>query len=138
MYRTAEQLIKSVDLLVPVPIHFRKLLGRKYNQSELLARGLRDMSGVSYEPMILIKSKPTPQQEGLTRERRGKNIIGSFGVNEKYAHLLSNKNVLLVDDVFTTGSTVNECSRILKKHGASHVSVLTLAKVALGKDVIYS
>jgi ComF family protein len=133
MYRAAEQLMESMDLLIPVPIHFRRLLERKYNQSELLARDLQRLSGLIYEPRILIKSKPTPRQEGLTRKRREKNITGSFDVDKKYQPLLAGKNVLLVDDVFTTGSTVDECSSILKKHGASSVVVLTLAKVVLSK-----
>jgi predicted amidophosphoribosyltransferase len=86
---------------------------------------------VSYEPRILQKSKQTPQQEGLTRERRQINVIGSFGINRNYAQLLQNKKIVLIDDVFTTGATVNECSRVLKKHGAATVTVVTLAKVVL-------
>ncbi|MDR2794979.1 MAG: ComF family protein [Holosporaceae bacterium] len=131
MYRVGEKYVKEADLIIPVPIHFRKLLKRKYNQSELLAREIALLGGASYEPRILQKSKRTPQQEGLTRKRRQQNVIGSFGVAKDYVHLLAQKKVVLVDDVYTTGATVNECSRVLKKHGAAAVTVVTLAKVVL-------
>jgi ComF family protein len=131
MYRVVEKYIKEADLIIPVPIHFRKLLKRKYNQSELLAREIALLGGVSYEPRILQKSKRTPQQEGLTRKRRLLNVIGSFDVAKDYVHLLSHKKIVLVDDVYTTGATVNECARVLKKHGAEVVTVVTLAKVVL-------
>lgn len=70
-------------------------------------------------------------QEGLSGNQRRKNIIGSFGINEKYEHLLQNKRILLIDDVFTTGSTVNESAKVLKKHGTKEIFVLIIAKVVI-------
>lgn len=129
MYRVSILEIESSDLIIPVPIHLLKRFKRKYNQSELLAQKINKISGIVYEPRILKKIKQTLAQEGLSGNRRRKNVIGSFGVDEKYKHLLKDKRILLIDDVFTTGSTVNECSKILKKHLAKEVIVLTLARV---------
>jgi ComF family protein len=130
LWRASQDVIKDFDIIVPVSIHFLKRLKRKYNQSELLAQKLGILSGISYEPRILRKEKQTPQQEGLSRNARLKNVRNSFEINLQYAHLLRNKNVILVDDVLTTGATVNECSHNLKKHGAKKVIVLTVARVS--------
>jgi ComF family protein len=131
IHSAAQNVLQSADLLVPVPIHFLKRLKRKYNQSELLAQELEKLSGIPHEPRILQKKKRTPQQEGLSKIMRLRNINGSFSVNEKYKNLLEKKNVLLIDDVLTTGATVNECAKVLKKHGAEKVTVLTVARVTL-------
>lgn len=133
MYKAASLEIESSDIIVPVPIHFLKRLKRRYNQSELLARCIGKISGVEYEPRILNKIKKTSSQEGLSGAERRKNIVGSFDVNKKYKDLLLNKSVLLVDDVLTTGSTANECAKILKKNGAKRVFVATFARVELFK-----
>lgn len=135
MHRVAEKDLLAADMIIPVPISMRKRLKRKYNQAELLAMELSKLSGIIYEPRILIKKKNTRPQEGLSRISREKNLSGSFGINEKYAHMLSGKNIALVDDVMTTGSTANECAKVLKKHGVSHVTVLTIARVTMGEQV---
>ncbi|MDR2646293.1 MAG: ComF family protein [Holosporaceae bacterium] len=131
LWRASQDIIKDYDIIVPVPIHFLKRLKRKYNQSELLAKKLETLSGITYEPRILRKEKQTQQQEGLSRNARLKNVKGSFGINPKYANLLRDKNVILVDDVLTTGATANECSRNLKKYGAKKVTILTIARVSV-------
>lgn len=131
MYRSAVSEITKADMLIPVPIHFFKRLKRKYNQSELLAREISRLSGIKYEPRILKKIKQTLPQEGLSGKARRKNIAGSFGIDEKLGSLILNRKIILVDDVFTTGTTVNECSKILKNLGAQTVVVITLARVVL-------
>ncbi|MDR1560919.1 MAG: ComF family protein, partial [Holosporaceae bacterium] len=123
MYRVSENDIKNADIIVPVPIHFIKRLKRKYNQSELLAMELEKLSNIIYEPRILKKIKRTNQQEGLSREKRLKNVKGSFGIDQNYAEILHSKTVVLVDDVLTTGATVNECAKVLKQAGATKVIV---------------
>jgi ComF family protein len=128
MYRAAEREVQHADVITTVPIHMWKRIRRKYNQSELLASEISKISGVHYEPRILEKTKNTKQQEGLSRKHRMKNVVGSFGINEKYKNFVKNKNIILVDDVFTTGATVNECSAILKMHEAKNVTVVTIAK----------
>jgi ComF family protein len=131
LWRSCDQHLHSVDLIIPVPIFFWKRLVRKYNQSELLSLELSKLTKIAYAPDILLKTKNTTQQEGLSGNRRRKNVIGSFGVAEKHQQRLKNKRILLVDDVFTTGSTVDECAKVLKKHGAISVMVITLARVVL-------
>jgi ComF family protein len=131
LWRVSKDIVDDSSIIIPVPIHFFKRLKRKYNQSELLAQRLGMLGGILYEPRILRKEKNTPQQEGLSKNTRMKNINGSFGVDPKFSYLLSGKNVILVDDVLTTGATANECSKILKRHGAKKVFVLTVARVSL-------
>ncbi|MDR3187296.1 MAG: ComF family protein [Holosporaceae bacterium] len=129
MYGACAKDMADADIIVPVPIHFLKRLKRQYNQSELLGMELQKLSGIPYEPRILKKIKRTDPQEGLSRERRLRNVRGSFGVDENYVPLVDGKSVILVDDVLTTGSTANECSRVLKKHNAAKVIVVTVARV---------
>lgn len=131
MYKTAVLEIESSDTIVPVPIYFLKRLKRKYNQAELLGKYISNISKINYEPRVLEKIRKTIPQEGLSGAERRKNIAGSFGINLKYRDLIRDKDILLVDDVFTTGATVNECSKILKESGAKKVRVITLAKVVL-------
>jgi ComF family protein len=104
-------------------------LKRKYNQSELLAQELSKLTGISNEPRALQKIKNTRQQEGLSARSRRVNVVGSFGIDERHRHLIADKNILLVDDVITTGSTVNECAKVLKMHEARKVIVVTIARV---------
>jgi ComF family protein len=131
MYRAAKDIVS--DLIVSTPIHFFKRLKRKYNQTELLAQELGRLFAIHYEPRVLTKEKPTIPQEGLTRYSRLTNVKGSFGVDSRYAPLLSGKVVMLVDDVMTTGATADECAKILKKHGAEKVIILTAARVSFAK-----
>lgn len=131
MLRSCKEELRGVNLIVPVPISFFKRLVRKYNQSELLSLELSKLTNIAYIPDVLLKIKNTMQQEGLSGDRRRKNVLGSFGIAVSRKHLLVDKQILLVDDVFTTGSTVNECAKVLKKHGATSVTVITLARVVL-------
>ena len=125
MYSNAIENFNKADAIVPVPIHLLKRLKRKYNQSELLAMELSDLSGKKYVPDLLKKIKPTSSQEGLTRNQRLKNLKRSFSVAKK----TECQRVILVDDVFTTGATLNECSKVLKENGVKHITTVTLAKV---------
>lgn len=134
MYRVGQGNLIDADMIIPVPISLFKRFRRRYNQAELLAMELSKLSGVTYEPRILRKVKSTLPQEGLSRLSRLKNLAGSFGVSEKYKSLLKDKNVVIVDDVMTTGTTVNECAKILKKYGCRYVSVLTIARVILNSS----
>lgn len=139
IYRVGQKILLNADMIIPVPISLLRRFQRKYNQTELLAMELSKLSGVPYEPRILRKSKSTHSQEGLSRLSRKKNLLGSFDVSEKYKHLLSDKSIVLIDDVMTTGATANECAKTLKKQGCRYVAVLTLARVTLnpsGNDVV--
>jgi ComF family protein len=125
---------EEVDLILPVPLHNAKFRKRGFNQSYLLIRRWKSISapmvdkvvGIPVNTDILIRSKATVSQTGLGRQQRLKNIKGAFRV--KIPEKVIAKKVLLVDDVYTTGATVNECARVLLKAGAERVDVLTVAR----------
>ena len=115
------------DVVVPVPMHVSKLREREYNQSALLALGLARGIGVRCDFLSFRKTRDTrPQIEFGNEEERRRNVRGAFSVAGPGA--FRDKSVLLVDDVFTTGSTSDECAREILKSGASGVSVLTLSR----------
>lgn len=115
------------NLILPVPIYISKLREREYNQSAILGCELSKALGCEYDPFTLKKIKDTPPQISLeTTGDRKRNVRNFFYVSD--VKKIRNKSVLLVDDVFTTGSTVNECSRVLLKAGATSVQVLTLMR----------
>jgi ComF family protein len=115
----------SLDLLIPVPLHTRRLRERGFNQALLLVKDLSRRTGIPYRKTILQKKKSTIPQVNLSRAEREKGLRGTFHVIGKEE--LSGLSVLLIDDVYTTGATVNECSKVLLKGGAERVDVLTLA-----------
>ena len=117
----------SLDLLIPVPLHTRRLRERGFNQSLLLVRELSRQTGIPYRKSILQKKKSTIPQVNLSGVEREKELRGTFHVIGKEE--LSGLSVLLIDDVYTTGATVNECSKVLLRGGAKKVDVLTLAHV---------
>jgi ComF family protein len=117
----------SFDLLLPVPLHTQRLRERGFNQALLLVKELSRRIGIPYEKTILQKKKPTIPQVNLSGVEREKGVKGAFHVNGKKEKELEGKSVLLVDDVYTTGATVNECSKVLLRGGAGRVDVLTLA-----------
>lgn len=131
MYGVSEQEIKNSHAIIPVPISFYKRIRRKYNQSELIAQKISQLSGIKYEPRILIKQKNTQDQEELSAQKRKRNLIGAFSLNKHAFDKINGKKVVLVDDVFTTGATANECSKILKKNGAVSITLITLARVLI-------
>ncbi|RLB07958.1 MAG: ComF family protein [Deltaproteobacteria bacterium] len=116
-----------VDLIVPVPLHVRRLRQRGFNQALLLAKELSKRTGIRYGQRVLRKVKDTPFQSTLKGTERRKNIKGAFHVNN--TEEARGKSILLVDDVCTTGATVNECARTLLNGGAERVVALTLARV---------
>ncbi|MCE9507680.1 MAG: ComF family protein [Alphaproteobacteria bacterium] len=129
MLRAGQELIGQADFIVPVPLHHRRLRERRFNQSALLAQEIAKASGQIYIPDALLRTRHTLPQKGLKARERDKNVRGAFAVNDSYHSRLRDKNILLIDDVFTTGATLNECARVLKAAKASSVSVLTIARV---------
>jgi ComF family protein len=122
------ELCRDADVITPVPLHRWRLLRRRYNQAALLARGLAKRCHRPFTADILQRSRATASQGHLSGSARRKNVKGAFLVRRKWRDHLKGNHVVLVDDVFTTGATVEECARILKKHGADKVSVLTLTR----------
>lgn len=127
MHRAGAPLFPGTDFLVPVPLHWRRLWRRRFNQSALLAFGLATETGITCLPDMLRRERYTRPQMRLKREERLKNVRHAFMLHDKYAALVQGKVILLVDDVRTTGATVDACARALKKAGAKEVRVLTLA-----------
>lgn len=118
-------------LLVPVPIHRWRLLKRKYNQSALLAKKLASMKPleVGYDALLRVKNRPP--QASLPRQQRLKNLSGAFKVHPRWAETIKGRPIMLIDDVMTTGATVNACAKALKKAGSGRVYCLTLARTVL-------
>src|SRR5438093_8414464 len=116
-------------VVVPVPLHRRKLRQRGFNQAELITRAaLKHIGGerVALKPGLLKRRRETQSQIGLTRRQRRENMRGAFAVAHPYA--VKGQEILIVDDVFTTGTTVSECARVLRRSGASKVYVATVAR----------
>lgn len=112
---------------MPVPMYAKKKAIRGYNQAELLAKCLANEIGIiQYKNEILLKILDTKKQSTLNKKERSQNLIGAYKTQN--AEILQNKNIILVDDIFTTGSTANECSKMLKQAGANKIGVLTIAK----------
>ena len=114
------------DLIVPVPLHPKRLRWRAFNQSLLLAREIGRGCTVPVDPFVLRRDRPTPPQTQLPEDERRKNVRRAFSLNADRS--VDGKSILLVDDVYTSGATVNECSRVLKRGGAKEVFVVTLAR----------
>jgi len=113
-------------LTIPVPLHRRRLRERGFNQSLLLAKALSSYLGTQLDYLCLIRKRHTRAQTGLGKEERRKNVKDAFSVISP--HIIEGRKIILVDDVFTTGYTLNECARTLKKSGATAVICLTLAR----------
>ncbi len=114
------------DLLVPVPLHPKRLRERGFNQALVLGRAMARREGVPCMGFVLRKTRPSEPQIHLNPEEREKNVRGSFAVADPPK--VRGKRVLLIDDVMTTGSTVDECARELSKAGATQVDVFTMAR----------
>lgn len=115
-----------IDTIVPVPLHYERLRQRGFNQASLLARGLGSLLQIPVNYSSLKRTRWTEPQIGLSRNQRAVNVKGAFGLRAK--EKIKGKGVLLLDDVLTTGETVNQCVRVLKDGGAREVMVLTVAR----------
>jgi ComF family protein len=127
--RAGATLIADADLIVPVPLHWTRLWQRRYNQSALLAQAVRAAStrpGPIVVPDLLVRRRRTPPQGRRTRSQRAENVRSAFRL--KRGADVAGKRVLLIDDVLTSGATVEECARILRRAGAAGIDVLTLAR----------
>lgn len=130
MVKTAAEAFKDADFIISVPLHRLKLLKRLYNQASLLARRISKLTDIEYIPNLLKRIKYTIPQSGLSKKEREKNVKNAFKIDLKRAKgiNLTNKNVILIDDVMTTGATINACTSELLKAGCAKVSIITLAK----------
>ncbi len=129
MARAGADLLDQADLLVPVALHWSRLLSRRYNQAALLSREIGLLANLPTAPDLLIRCRRTPSQGRLGPGARRRNVGGAFQVRKKYTDKLAGARVLLIDDVMTTGATANASARALLKAGAGAVDVLTLSRV---------
>lgn len=119
--------LKKYDIIMPVPMYIKKKNQRGYNQAELIAKCLANKIGIKqYEDDILLKVLDTKKQSSLNKQERMQNLIGAYKIQK--TETIQNKSILLVDDILTTGSTANECCKMLKQIGAKNICVLTIAK----------
>lgn len=120
------EILKSYDTIVPVPVSKKRKKERGYNQCLLIVRELSNLTGIEFQQKCLLKTKDVVAQSKLNRENRMKNIQGAYEL--KNAYLIENKNILLFDDIYTTGSTVKECCKTLKQAKINKIGILTIAK----------
>ena len=129
MARAGRELLDEADVLVPVPLHWRRAWGRRYNQSGALASEIGRQSGVKVASEALRRVRPTEQQIGLSRAQRAANVQGAFKVAPDRTADIQGRRVVLVDDVLTSGATSDACARALLRAKAAEVDVLVFARV---------
>jgi ComF family protein len=130
MAAAGREALDGADMLVPVPLHWRRLIARRYNQAAELAHALSALSGVRVDTAALTRAKPTRSQGEMPSARaRMKNVAGAFAVAKAERARIAGRKVVLVDDVLTTGATLTACTKVLLRAGAASVSFVTLARV---------
>lgn len=115
--------MRKIELIIPIPLHIRRRRSRGYNQAEIISRGLSEVTGIPVDSENMVRVKYTTPQKKLDNSQRQRNMYGIF----RLRHKVEAKNVVLVDDIYTTGSTLDEAARILKRGGAINVYFLTVS-----------
>jgi ComF family protein len=129
MARAGHELLADADLLIPVPLHWRRGFSRRYNQSGALGRAIERHSGVKLRGDLLQRVRATEQQVGLSRSERASNVQGAFKVSADRLSDVQGRRAILIDDVLTSGATVDACARALLRAKAVQVDVLVFARV---------
>jgi ComF family protein len=126
--RAGAGIVTSSTILAPVPLHRRRLFARRFNQSAELAQRLARDTGARFAPLFFERLRATPSQKGMSADQRRRNLAGAIGVRAASASVAAGAHVVIIDDVMTTGSTLNACARAARKAGASKVDALVLAR----------
>jgi ComF family protein len=129
MARAGAELLVDADGLVPVPLHWSRLWQRRFNQSAALARAVAGPRRLPVLDHVLARTRATPPQVGLARSERARNVQGAFEVVRTARIEVKGKKLIIIDDVLTSGATVDACARALRRAGAARVDVLVLARV---------
>ena len=129
MMLAGKELFEGADVILPVPLYRYRLWQRRYNQAALLAHRLAEMTEIPSHMNFLERTRPTSTQVGLDHKQRRKNVRNAFSLTPEGKIMIGGRNVLLVDDVLTTGATLDECTRSLMKAGAARVDVIVFALV---------
>jgi ComF family protein len=127
--RAGAELLAQAYVLIPVPLHWRRLWARRFNQSTTLARAIAKSTGVPVLHGTLKRVRAPPQQVGLSKAKRASNVQGAFRVPAEQKANVAGRRLVLIDDVLTSGATANTSARALLRAGAGHVDVLTFARV---------
>ena len=130
----ADELMAMYDIVTAVPVHTDKLKKRGFNHAELIGRGFAERAGLGFDPGMLVRTRGTVPMKGLGPEERRANIRGAFEIRNSRLPEIEGSRILLIDDIFTTGATIDETASVLKLHGASEVDFLAFA--AAGDMVI--
>jgi ComF family protein len=129
MVRAGKELFAGADALVPVPLHWRRLWARRFNQSAALAQAISRATAIPVTHTALRRIKATIQQVGLSRAERATNVQGAFRVDPAGKAEIAGRRVIVIDDVLTSGATSDACARALLRAGAAQVDVLVFARV---------
>ncbi|WP_019220604.1 ComF family protein [Bartonella senegalensis] len=129
MVSAGREIIEDCDIIISVPLHFRRFLKRRYNQSAELARYIAKAQKKEFKPGWLVRCRHTRPQVNLSARERKLNVLNAFEVPGKVKKYLKGRSILLIDDVFTTGATVTAAAATLKHAGARQVDVLTFSRV---------
>ena len=121
--------LEGADFIMPVPLHRRRLFTRRFNQAAVLAHSVGKTAQVQVLSDGLMRTRATPTQAGLSRSGRFRNVRGAFAIRPRHRAAIRDRHIILVDDVMTTGATVDGCARAILRAGAARVSVITLARV---------
>jgi ComF family protein len=129
MARAGRELLRDADALLPVPLHWRRLWARRFNQAAALFGAISDICGLPVLHDGIKRVRATPQKVGLSKAQRADNVQGAFRVPADHKAQIKGKRLVLIDDVLTSGATVDTCARTLLRAGAAHVDVLVFARV---------
>ena len=129
MVHAGKSLIQDADIVIPVPLNRFRLLYRRFNQSAQLAKAIARRTDLPWDPQVLVRRRRTRSQVGLTPRQRRQNVAGAFHIPARKRAVIAGKTVLLIDDVITTGATVESCTKALLGASAAQVDVLALARV---------
>lgn len=130
MKRAAEPILKPDMVVAPVPLHWLRLLKRRYNQAALLSGGMAALAGLEHCPDLLQRRRSTGNQDGLSRDGRFANMAQALTVHPRRLHMVQGRHILLVDDVMTSGATLASAAEACLAAGATRISVVVMARVA--------
>lgn len=128
MHAATRDILTEKTLIVPVPLHWSRLLKRRYNQSALIAKRLAELTGLDWCPDLLERPRRTPSLDGKTQAERSDILANAVRVSRKGRHRIPERDILLIDDVMTTGATLEACAAACQAAGAAHVCVSVLAR----------
>lgn len=127
--QAGQDLLQEADYLIPVPLHWTRLLKRRYNQAALLSRALSKLCHIPHVPRGLIRLRKTQSQGGLSKTQRFQNVAGAIRVHPSFRQMFEGKKVVLIDDVMTSQATLDQSARALHQAGVHRVEALTIARV---------